>query len=111
MNSMSIKFFSTAGLIMALSAGGVAPPPSPSAQIPAELIQDCAQKGGEILRNGFGIPICQTVNADGGQSCQNNEDCEGFCLSESQTCTPHTPYFGCYSVLIETGKSADICVD
>lgn len=101
-------------LIMGLSAGGVAPPPKlssdPSLES-AKLAQECDQQGGEIIRNGFGIPLCQTQTADGGNACISNADCEGFCLTESKTCTPTTPYFGCFSVLVEPNQPADLCVD
>ncbi|MGB3280019.1 MAG: hypothetical protein WBA92_12565 [Pseudorhodobacter sp.] len=76
-----------------------------------ELVAQSCEAAGGIVTAGLAGPVCAQVTKDAGKACRANSQCEGFCLAESKTCTPHSPYFGCFEVLEAVGASAMLCVD
>ena len=65
-------------------------------------------------------PACTLQTSDSGRTCQNPEDCEGYCVvpngtprggSDVQgTCSTHYPMFGCVDYL-QDEKVISICRD
>lgn len=72
----------------------------------------CLAKGGTVGRGGL-MPneICITPNPDAGKACTKASDCSGHCMAETRTCSPVTPQFGCFEMLMEDGQKAGLCVD
>ena len=70
---------------------------------------DCAQRGGEVVI-GLAGPTCAMPEPDAGKACLSSEQCSGFCLAKTRSCSPVRPYFGCHS-LYENGEVVEICVD
>lgn len=72
----------------------------------------CEAKGGTWGRGGLlPEPQCIAPSPDAGKSCSSESDCTGFCLADTRTCSPTTPFFGCHAILMEDGARAEICVD
>ena len=85
------------------------PGPPPDRNWSEEAAQACRDAGGQPTR-GFAGPTCAMPTPDGGKSCTSSADCTGFCLAETRTCSPETPYFGCHE-LYDNGQTSVICVD
>jgi len=72
----------------------------------------CLEAGGRWAPGGlWPEPLCFLPNPDAGKGCSKASDCAGACLSESRTCSPESPRFGCYGYLDEAGDEVVICVD
>ena len=69
----------------------------------------CEAAGGQIVV-GLAGPTCAKPTKDAGKACSDSSQCEGFCLAQTKTCTPTSPYFGCFAVL-ERGQTPTLCVD
>ena len=65
---------------------------------------------------------CRCSLSDANKKCQDSSKCLGRCITKLGTvtsgdndisgeCQPHTPYFGCFSVIEEGGKIATLCID
>ncbi len=90
--------------------------PSPSPVITTETAPDtealCLAAGGRWALGGRSRQkLCFLPNADAGKSCKRASDCEGACLSETHSCAPEHPLFGCYGYLDEAGHELMICRD
>lgn len=70
---------------------------------------ECVAAGGTPTMGLVG-PACARPTPDAGQACTSSEQCTGFCLAETRSCSPVTPYFGCHE-LLENGEIVTICVD
>ena len=88
-----------------------APPPTTGAETadPA-LAADCADRGGTLVFGKAG-PACAMPQPDAGQACTGSADCQGFCLADSRTCSPVTPFFGCHDLYEEGQPGVAICID
>ncbi len=73
--------------------------------------RQCEADGGQYGPGGFGGPTCVRNTPDAGKACSQASDCTGFCLAESRTCSPKTPFFGCHTLLVENGQEVEICID
>lgn len=90
----------------------------------AEEYSDCLASGGRWEVLGFSGPGCNLPTSDGGQACQDSEDCESVCLADPKLvmtdddpgeeqagfCSPWKENFGC-QVWVEEGRFVEICVD
>lgn len=103
------------GLVaVALVLGLAACQPNPDKDIPqagwTEAARaECIAAGGTPTR-GLSGPVCSMPSPDAGASCQSSDECSGFCLAETRTCSPVTPFFGCHSIL-EDNEVVEICID
>jgi hypothetical protein len=91
---------------MAETSGGAA---AVGGRSPLLVGQECEAAGGRMVV-GLAGPQSASAQPDAGKRCRDNAECAGFCLAETRSCTPVTPYFGCYDVL-NGGEPATICVD
>lgn len=89
--------------------GGGAPQQSAGKRSPLLVAQDCEASGGTMVV-GLAGPQCARAQPDAGKACSDNGECAGFCLAQSRSCSPVTPYFGCHEVLLK-GTVAAICID
>ncbi len=81
------------------------------AQVPQSRAA-CLAAGGRWARGGLNPdPLCFLPNPDAGTSCTKATDCVGTCLSDSRTCAPEQPIFGCYGFLDDDGAEVMICAD
>lgn len=72
----------------------------------------CRDAGGRWASGGlWPEPLCFLPNPDAGQACSKASDCAGACLSDTRSCSPESPRFGCYGYLDEAGDEVMICVD
>ncbi|WP_430463111.1 hypothetical protein [Tabrizicola sp.] len=73
---------------------------------------ECLAKGGSVGRGGL-MPneLCILPNPDAGKACNKAGDCLGHCMAETRTCSPVSPQFGCFEMLMEDGQKAGLCVD
>jgi hypothetical protein len=90
----------------------------------AEEYSDCLISGGRWEVLGFSGPGCNLPTSDGGQACQDSDDCESVCLADPKLvmtdddpgkeqvgfCSPWKENFGC-QVWVEEGRFVEICVD
>lgn len=108
MKSLIVPLFMSAGLLMACQTEDV---PILDMDNPTERLA-CEDKGGKFMQAGLsGNWVCVLPTKDAGKSCKTNSDCSGFCMAETRSCSPVTPFYGCHDVLIENGQQATICVD
>lgn len=76
--------------------------------------EECARKGGQFGVGAFeGIYQCTLPAPNAGKACKSSADCSGggFCLADTMTCAPTTPYTGCFKEALGGGKTATLCVD
>lgn len=83
---------------------------SPTSGIDPEMQAECEAQGGQVVV-GMAGPTCGLPQPDAGKACTSSEDCEGFCLAESRSCSPITPFFGCHELYEGGGDSVTICID
>lgn len=76
---------------------------------PLLVAQECEAAGGTMVV-GLAGPQCGRAQPDAGKACSDSDQCAGFCVAETRTCSPVTPYFGCHGVLVG-GESSTICID
>ena len=55
--------------------------------------------------------VCFRNLSDANQSCSTENDCQGFCLARSRTCSPIEPFFGCHQVLSRGGLPQTVCIE
>jgi hypothetical protein len=98
------------------------PPDFPTPE--AEEYADCLARSGRWEVLGFSGPGCNLPTSDGGQACQDSQDCESVCLADPKRamtddefgkehvglCSPWKENFGC-QVWVEKGRLVEICVD
>ena len=84
-------------------------PPPPEGMDPA-LEADCAAQGGRIVI-GIGGPVCGLPEPDAGAACTSSDECSGFCLAETRSCSPIRPFFGCHALYEEGKGDVTICID
>ena len=72
----------------------------------------CLAMGGRVGRGGL-LPdeLCFRPTADAGKVCSRAEDCSGFCLADTRSCSTVTPMFGCIDRLGSDGQKTTLCVD
>lgn len=79
----------------------------------------CAARGGQGMRAGFAATfICVTPYPDGGQRCEDHDDCAGACMAVSPgrgaplegRCQVNDNGFGCHQFW-ERGPGTRLCVD
>ncbi len=72
----------------------------------------CVEAGGRWARGGIaGLPLCFLPTPDAGKACTTAEDCTGFCLAETGTCSAESPLFGCFALFDLDGAEVTICID
>lgn len=72
----------------------------------------CLEAGGRWDRGGLaGQFLCFLPSPDAGKACTTAEDCSGFCLVETGTCSPETPLFGCFAIRELDGAEVTLCID
>lgn len=72
----------------------------------------CGDAGGRWQRGGLaGQYLCVLPTPDAGAACTAAEDCSGFCLAETKTCSIETPMFGCFAIVDLDGAEVTICID
>jgi hypothetical protein len=73
--------------------------------------EECVNKNGTPKLDHDGAPNCSIKTEDGGKSCTDNSQCQGYCIAvdkngESGACTFFEEYpEGCWFELINGGKS------
>ncbi|MEY4697034.1 MAG: hypothetical protein RIT14_1462 [Pseudomonadota bacterium] len=78
----------------------------------AETAATCAAQGGNWGPAGLlPDPICILPTPDAGAACDRATDCQSFCLAETRTCAPTTPFFGCHAILQPDGTEVTLCID
>ena len=70
----------------------------------------CEKNNGTVTI-GFRGQVCAANNLDAGQSCDDDNQCQGFCLAETRQCSPHTPYFGCFQTMSNGRPNPALCAD
>lgn len=72
----------------------------------------CVEAGGRWERGGVtGQLLCFLPTPDAGKACTTAEECSGFCLAETMTCSAETPMFGCFAIIDLDGAEVTICID
>ncbi|WP_239805767.1 hypothetical protein [Croceicoccus hydrothermalis] len=80
----------------------------------------CEASGGFIDRRGRGqFETCVHPYADAGQSCTDNQQCDGKCVAEPDAgmtgvvgeCQADDALFGCYAEVVDGAAVRAICVD
>jgi len=72
----------------------------------------CLDAGGRWDRGGLaGQLLCFLPTPDAGKACTVAEDCSGFCLAETGTCSTETPLFGCVAIFDLDGAEVTLCID
>ncbi len=80
--------------------------------IMAERRAACERSGGRWGPAGNKtIFVCFRNLPDANQTCSNENDCQGFCLARSRTCSPIEPFYGCHQVLSRGGLPQTVCVE
>lgn len=100
-------------LLMALAACQPDKPDGPpDTSMSAADRAECEAAGGSVGRGGL-LPdeICYKPTPDAGKACKTADDCSGFCLAETMTCSKVTPQFGCFDFIDAAGAKQSICVD
>ena len=100
------------GAVLAALAGPVLAQAGPvEAEVP-ETEAACLDAGGRWAVGGLQQrPLCFMPTADAGKACTAAEDCTGFCLAETRTCSSEMPMFGCFALLYLDGAEVTICID
>ena len=127
-----MRGFATIGLVLAMSACA----PAPVAEVPADPAPvsgpqsvanprhvdpaACEASGGYVDRRGRGqFETCVHPYADAGQSCTDNQQCDGKCVTEPDAgmtgvvgeCQADDALFGCYAEVVDGAAVRAICVD
>lgn len=72
----------------------------------------CVDAGGRWERGGLaGRLLCVLPTPDAGKACTTAEDCTGFCLAQTGTCSTESPMFGCFAIVDLDGAAVTICID
>lgn len=72
----------------------------------------CVDAAGRWERAGLARQfLCILPTPDAGQACDTADDCTGFCLAETGTCSVEAPIFGCFDVKDLDGAALTLCVD
>jgi hypothetical protein len=89
----------------------------------------CEAAGGTWKPAGlFPKPICTVPTRDAGRTCDDNDECEGYCLAALSrlqidlvrqkrsipvqgACTPHMPVFGCIAIVRQGWVRSIMCRD
>lgn len=73
---------------------------------------DCAAAGGRWGAGGIlGHEMCVLTTPDAGAACATSDDCTGFCLAETRSCSAVTPMFGCFALIEADGAEVAMCID
>lgn len=102
------------GLGLLVLAGCTSEAPDAAGLIPLSASEraDCVAAGGKVDRGGlFNREICFRPEPDAGKSCRKEDDCNGFCMADSGTCSVISPQFGCFDILNEDGARIGLCLD
>jgi len=146
---ITLAMFATA--IVACGSNESIPNPTPTLAEPIdfpagfptpdpEILADCLANGGRWEVLGFSGPGCNLPTSDGGEACQDSEECESGCLGDPDLvmsedefgnlilnqelaeklnaanevnlgiCSPWKGNFGC-QMWVENGRYVAICVD
>ena len=103
-----------AGALMLAACTPEAPADTPPDPAPArpQTSASCLAAGGTWDRGGLsGRYLCLLPEPDAGQSCRTAQDCSGFCMAETRTCSAVSPQFGCFEFLDDTGQRIGLCID
>jgi len=79
--------------------------------------QDCEARGGEWGRFGMAqIEQCNLPTSDGGKTCTDRSQCEGFCVAEETNatvgkCTAWKLTFGCINIVENGHVTTGLCAD
>lgn len=77
-----------------------------------ETDASCRDAGGRWERGGLaGRFLCFLPTPDAGRACTTAQDCSGFCLAETGTCSTESPMFGCIAIFDLDGAEVTICID
>lgn len=99
-----------AGLVLAACAMG--PEPESETGAPPATKAACEAAGGHWGPGGIdGRALCVHPTPDAGAACTTSEDCSGFCLAETRSCSAVTPLFGCVAMLAADGAQVTLCLD
>ena len=99
-------------LALAMVAGPLSAQSGLDAIDPPETEPACVEAGGRWATGGIAQqPLCFLPTPDAGAACTRADDCTGFCLAETGTCSPETPRFGCFALLDLDGAEVTICID
>ncbi|WP_299307412.1 hypothetical protein [uncultured Croceicoccus sp.] len=80
----------------------------------------CEASGGHVDRRGRGqFETCVHPYGDAGQSCTDNQQCDGKCVAEPDAgmtgvvgeCQADDALFGCYAEVVDGAAVRAICVD
>jgi len=72
----------------------------------------CLDAGGRWERGGLGGRLlCFLPTPDAGKACTTADDCTGFCLAETGSCSAETPMFGCFTIVDLDGAEPTLCID
>jgi len=73
---------------------------------------DCIDAGGRWDRGGLARQfLCFLPTPDAGEACETADDCTGYCLAETLTCSTETPMFDCFAVRDLDAAVVTLCVD
>ncbi|MEO0990928.1 MAG: hypothetical protein AAFX00_08275 [Pseudomonadota bacterium] len=78
----------------------------------ASQVAACEQQGGRFGAGGRpNTQVCYVPEPDANKRCESADECSGYCLARSGTCTPVTPIFGCIEVFTSRGERVERCLD
>ncbi|MBL9053974.1 MAG: hypothetical protein JNN02_09620 [Tabrizicola sp.] len=78
---------------------------------PAERTE-CLSKGGTVYLGGIEpTELCELPTSDAGKSCKREGDCEGYCQSDTRTCSKVHRGSGFYKYLDEDGQPQEVWID
>jgi hypothetical protein len=106
----AVRFIILAGalILAACTPDATAEPPPERPATPAT----CTAAGGTWDKGGMmGRFLCFLPEPDAGQSCRKAQDCSGFCMADSGTCSVISPQFGCFEFLDDAGQRIGLCLD
>ena len=109
---LTVVFMAAALLSCDEDEGGGPPRDSAFPDLLGEQKVACENKGGRwgaaANKTSF---VCYVTLPDANQTCQTGNDCTGFCLARSRTCSPIQPFYGCHEVLSRGGLPQTICIE
>ncbi|MEM8630566.1 MAG: hypothetical protein AAGF74_04970 [Pseudomonadota bacterium] len=72
----------------------------------------CEAGGGRFGAGGLpNTQVCYTPFPDANEPCESADDCQGFCLARSRSCSPVEPVFGCIETLTSRGAESTVCFE